>query len=111
MFILKIHRDVREVPAEGLPNQFDQSDRFIEADEVTAWDWVEPDKQAKVVEDYADQLDGCADYSFHNGENTGWSRNEPARLIHVKRGDVEHWYLASHAWLMTDGGRTVERLA
>lgn len=40
------------------------------------------------------------------------SREDGGRLIRVSRPDGKNeWYLATHAWLLTEGGDTVERVA
>jgi hypothetical protein len=107
MFTLKIKRVVYERHDDSPPTEFDLTEVFVEADRVTALSWVPPERQGQIVLDYAGLCDDFTEYTFGNGKH----ENEPARLLMTQRDGVDHWYLASHAWLMGSNGRTIERLA
>ena len=118
MFILKIHQKIyerEERPDEPLTippvKLHDERDIFVQADQVIAHSWIEPDRQTAVIADFDGSCDDCASFTFGGGEP---GVNEPARLIEtVAPGpfSTHHWYLASGAWLLGENGRTIERLA
>lgn len=80
----------------------DESTLFIPAEQVTTHGLITSMDQMKAWEEGS-----YFNYRIEPTENVGWS----ARLIQVNLNGKLTWYLASMAWLMSDTGKTIERLA
>ena len=92
----------KDPQASGQYELADESTLFIPADQVTVHGAITNMDQMKSWEDGS-----YFNYRIEPTDLAVWN----ARLIQVTHNNKDVWYLASMAWLMTETGKTIERLA
>lgn len=111
MLILKIHYEMltQTDPTEDgsiVQGTTDIADHFIEADSISAHDWITDDGQMAAWEPGAFE-----DMRSRKLLADGKTEVRSGRLIQVSQAGKSQWYLATRAWIMGSDGRTIERLA
>lgn len=96
MYTLKIRWLRYKSDSERQLHVVDESNLFIPADNVTTHGLI-------LSMDEMKEWDEGSYFDYH-------IEKQSARLIRVERNNESTWYLASHAWLMSDTGKTIERL-
>lgn len=105
MFTLKL----QERRIVGAETRGEQSDHFIAISKVVAHGEFRPGQIGEVMQCWGDEDYWCVLDDEHRPD--GSVGQAGGRLIEYVEDGVTRWVIASHAWLLSPDGRTIERLA
>lgn len=109
----------------GLLRPTDETDLFVPVDEVSVSPVNGAEQREQIHADWSRYEGKLRDllshriYEWPTGmassdsgiEMGSMIRVDDGMLVHAVRGEVQQWFLTSQAWLMSDEGKTIERIA
>lgn len=109
----------------GLRQLLDETDVFVPVDEIAVSAVHGAEQREQIHADWSRYEGRLRDLlshvvyewptgmasSAHGVETETMIRVSDGVLVHAVRGEVQQWFLTSQAWLMSDEGKTIERIA